>query len=200
MPPPGYIMFLACPTGRKHWCSPRTRWSDYYFTWAWKYAKEREVWGSLISRREWMEIKTLILSFHVPYHNKIINIPPMLPFGIETVVRDINRALLLNYDDNYDDDCSQLFGPLQTPPIPSETLQLVKKNPKTSVLCNRNIIEPPMMFNGINLVFSKCTLNCNRIYTLQTVPVETLYRCRWLLQRVPIYSISMMYLKDFGMN
>lgn len=39
MPPchlPRYITFLA---GRKHWCRPRTRWSDYYFTWAWKYAK-----------------------------------------------------------------------------------------------------------------------------------------------------------------
>lgn len=59
--------------------------------------------------------------------------------------------------------------------IASGTVQLVKK-PNPSVLCNRNIIEPPLMFDGINLVFSKCTLNR------------------------PIYSISVIYQKDFGTN
>lgn len=36
----------------------------------------------------------------------------MLPFGVETVVRDINHALLLN--NYYDDECSQLFSLLQS--------------------------------------------------------------------------------------
>lgn len=50
----------------------------------------------------------------------------MLPFGVETVVRDINHALLLNYDDDYDIDCSHHFSPLQTSAIPSETVQKTK--------------------------------------------------------------------------
>ncbi|KAK3540202.1 hypothetical protein QTP70_028393 [Hemibagrus guttatus] len=60
--PPGRLpgeVFWACPTGKRPWGRPRTRWRDYVFRLAWEclgvppeelveVAREREVWASLL--------------------------------------------------------------------------------------------------------------------------------------------------------